>query len=212
MSFFYDLGKRILDIIGGIVGILVFFPVMFLAAVYIKVVSPEGPVLADIPERLGKGGKKFKMLKFRSMIPNAHEWLISHPEIFKKYKENNYKLDDDPRWIKGAKFIRRTSIDELPQFFNVLMGDMSLVGPRAYYPFEIEDQLKKHPEAKKYVDTLLSTKPGLSGVWQTSGRSEISFVDRVKMDAEYAKRKSLLYDLQILSKTPWVVLFRKGAF
>jgi len=212
VSFFYDLGKRILDIIGGIVGILVFFPVMFLAAVYIKVVSPEGPVLADIPERLGKGGKKFKMLKFRSMIPNAHEWLISHPEIFKKYKENNYKLDDDPRWIKGAKFIRRTSIDELPQFFNVLMGDMSLVGPRAYYPFEIEDQLKKHPEAKKYVDTLLSTKPGLSGVWQTSGRSEISFVDRVKMDAEYAKRKSLLYDLQILSKTPWVVLFRKGAF
>lgn len=209
---FYEIGKRMLDMIGGIVGIVLFSPIMLATAIYIKIASPEGPVFADIPERLGKGGRKFKMFKFRSMIPNATEWLQDHPEIYKKYKENNYKLENDPRWIKGAKFMRRASIDELPQFFNILFGDMSLVGPRAYYPYEIKEQLEKFPEAAKYVEQLKKIKPGLTGVWQVSGRSGISFIDRVKMDASYANKKSLLYDLWMILKTPWVVLFSKGAF
>jgi exopolysaccharide production protein ExoY len=211
---FYDIGKRVMDIFGAIVGIVLFAPLMVLAVIWIKLVSPEGPVFADINKRSGKGGKKFRFLKFRSMVPNAHEWLLKHPELHKKYVANSYKLapEEDPRLLKGADFMRKYSIDELPQFFNVLVGDMSIVGPRAYHDFELEEQSRKHPEAKEYIDKLLKIKPGITGPWQVGGRSEIGFVDRVKMDATYAENKSLLYDLLIILKTPYVVLTKKGAY
>lgn len=146
------------------------------------------------------------------MIPRAQEWLLKNPEFYKKYKENNYKIDarSDPRVIKGGVFLRQSSADELPQFINVLLGDMSIVGPRAYFPFEIKEQSEKFNVDKSLIDTLLTVKPGMTGVWQTSGRSEISFVDRIKMDAKYAKKKSLLYDLLIILKTPYVVVTKKG--
>ncbi|HOD01396.1 MAG TPA: sugar transferase [bacterium] len=205
--------KRIVDIFGSILGIILFSPIMLLASIWIKIVSPDGPILADIPNRVGKGRKPFRFYKFRSMYPNAHELLKKDPKLYEKYVKNNYKLssDEDPRLIKGGKFLRKSSIDEIPQFFNVLKGEMSIVGPRAYYFDEVEEQLKRFPEAQKYIDEVMTIKPGITGLWQVSGRSDIGFVDRVKLDAEYAKNMSLLYDLQIVVKTPYVVLTGKGA-
>jgi lipopolysaccharide/colanic/teichoic acid biosynthesis glycosyltransferase len=205
--------KRIVDIFGSILGIILFSPIMLLASIWIKIVSPDGPILADIPNRVGKGRKPFRFYKFRSMYPNAHELLKKDPKLYEKYVKNNYKLssDEDPRLIKGGKFLRKSSIDEIPQFFNVLKGEMSIVGPRAYYFDEVEEQLKRFPEAQKYMDEVMTIKPGITGLWQVSGRSDIGFVDRVKLDAEYAKNMSLLYDLQIVVKTPYVVLTGKGA-
>ncbi len=199
------------DIVGSLVGIVLFSPVMFLAALWIKLVSPEGPVFADIPKRVGKDGREFNMLKFRSMIPNAQKWLEDRPEWLKKYRENSYKLDPDPRMIKGAKFIRKTSIDEMPQFINILLGQMSLVGPRAYFPFELREQMSRYPQTEKYIKRVLTIKPGLTGPWQVGGRSEIGFEERIKMDAEYATKRSLIYDICIIIKTPLVVLLQKGA-
>jgi len=203
--------KRLIDIFGSLFGILIFSPLMMVTAVYIYLVSP-GPVLATTKPRVGKNGKYFNLLKFRSMIPDAQKWLESQPELFKKYKENNFKLDPDPRLIKGGKFIRKYSLDELPQFFNILLGDMSIVGPRAYFDFELEEQLKNHPQTKDDIDLMKESKPGLTGTWQVSGRSGIGFVERIKMDAEYSKKKSILYDLYIIVKTPYVVIFGKGAY
>ncbi len=209
---FYDISKRIMDIVISLCGIVFSAPLMLGAAIWIKLVSPTGPILADTPLRVGKDGKTFKFFKFRSMIPHAHEWLMSQPELLKKYQENNFKLDPDPRLIKGAKFIRKSSIDELPQFFNILRGEMSFVGPRAYYPFEVDKQLETHPDLKDLMQVVYSVKPGLTGLWQISGRSSLSFDARVKLDASYAKRRSLLYDLMIIFKTPLVVLTGKGAY
>ena len=205
--------KRIIDILGSLLGIVLFSPIMILTSIWIKIVSPGGPVLADIPNRVGKDKKPFRFYKFRSMYPNAHELLKKDAELYDKYVKNNYKLstDEDPRLIKGGKFLRKSSIDETPQFFNVLKGEMSIVGPRAYYFDEMEDQLKRFPEARKYIDEVMKVKPGITGLWQVSGRSDIGFVDRVKLDAEYAKKMSLLYDLMIILKTPYVVLTGKGA-
>ena len=205
--------KRIIDILGSLLGIVLFSPIMILTSIWIKIVSPNGPVLADIPNRVGKDKKPFRFYKFRSMYPNAHELLKKDAELYDKYVKNNYKLsaDEDPRLIKGGKFLRKSSIDETPQFFNVLKGEMSIVGPRAYYFDEIENQLKRFPEAKKYIDEVMKIKPGITGLWQVSGRSDIGFVDRVKLDAEYAKKMSLLYDLMIILKTPYIVLTGKEA-
>lgn len=208
----FDITKRAMDILGSIVGIIIFSPLMLAVAVYIKSVSPNGSVIADTMSRVGYKGRDFKLLKFRSMIPDAQKWLESQPELFKKYKENNFKLDPDPRLIPGGKFIRKYSLDELPQFFNILYGDMSLVGPRAYFKFELEEQSKKHPETKKDIEEMLTAKPGLTGVWQTSGRSAVGFVDRIKMDADYSRKRSILYDILIILKTPLVVIFGKGAY
>jgi exopolysaccharide production protein ExoY len=209
----YQLIKRLLDVVGAIVGIIVFSPLMLVASIWIKLVSPKGPVFADIPMRVGKDKSKFKFFKFRSMFPNAHDYLIKDPVLYKKYCDNNYKLpaEEDPRIIKGGIFMRKFSIDELPQFFNVLIGDMSLVGPRAYYFYEIDEQTKKYPETAAYIEDAVKVKPGITGVWQTNGRSEVGFVERAKMDALYAKNVSILYDLGIILKTPYVVLARKGS-
>lgn len=210
----YDILKRILDIVGSIVAIILFSPFLIGGAIWIKLVSPQGPVLADIPQRVGKNKKPFTFFKFRSMIPNAHQYLLDHPDLHKKYLENNYKLDakEDPRLLPGARFYRKFSIDEMPQFFNVLFGDMSIVGPRAYYFFELDEQIKRYPEVEKCLPDVLSVKPGITGIWQVSGRSEIGFPDRIKMDAAYAKKRSILYDIFIILKTPFAVISGKGAF
>jgi lipopolysaccharide/colanic/teichoic acid biosynthesis glycosyltransferase len=209
---FYDVAKRIMDIFISLCGIIFSSPLMLCTALWIKMVSPQGPVFADAPLRVGKDGVNFKFFKFRSMIPKAHEWLLAHPDYLKKYQENNFKLDPDPRLLPGAKFMRKFSVDELPQFFNILRGEMSFVGPRAYYPFEVEKQLETHPDLRDLMQVVYSVKPGLTGLWQISGRSSLSFEDRVKLDAFYAKKRSLLYDLLIIIKTPLVVLTGKGAY
>ncbi|TSC63453.1 MAG: Undecaprenyl-phosphate galactose phosphotransferase [Microgenomates group bacterium Gr01-1014_93] len=211
----YDLSKRFIDIVGSIVGITVLSPLLIFIAISIKMDS-KGPILAETPMRVGKGGKLFRMFKFRSMFIGAHELLHSDPkyaDLLKKYKENSYKLsiDEDPRITKIGKFIRKTSIDELPQLINILKGEMSIVGPRAYYPFELEEQQVKYPTSRKYVKIILSGKPGLTGIWQVSGRSDINFDKRVEMDAKYVDKKSIFYDVALILQTIPAVLSGKGA-
>jgi lipopolysaccharide/colanic/teichoic acid biosynthesis glycosyltransferase len=208
----YNIAKRLMDILAGVVGVVLFLPFMILTALWIKIVSPNGSLFVERRYRVGQYGKEFWMFKFRTMIPHAQQWLETQPELYKQYQDNGYKLDPDPRWIKGAKFLRKTSLDELPQFFNVLIGNMSLVGYRAYYGYEVREQIARNPDAKEYLDAALTVKPGITGLWQVSGRSQVSFMDRVKLDAKYAKTKSIMYDLIIVLKTPLAVISGKGAF
>ncbi|HLC88357.1 MAG TPA: sugar transferase [Patescibacteria group bacterium] len=207
---FYDTIKRGMDILGAIVGLVLFSPLLLAVAIAIKLDS-KGPVMADTPMRVGKNGKLFKMYKFRSMVVGAQDLLQKNPDLLKEYKKNSYKLHNDPRVTKVGRFIRKFSIDEFPQFFNISKGEMSLVGPRAYYPFELEEQQKKYPKSRDFVKIILSSKPGLTGVWQVSGRSQINFDKRVEMDAQYVQRRSVLYDVYLIVKTVPAVLFGRGA-
>jgi len=209
----YDLIKRMMDIICSAILGIIFFPIGAITAIAIKLDSP-GPIFADTPARIGKNGKLFKMYKFRSMIQNAHQLLRTDPELktlYEKYKRNSYKLKLDPRITDVGKFIRKHSIDETPQLINVLKGDMSLVGPRPYYPDELKEQQRKYPDTKELVKIVLKTKPGITGDWQVSGRSEVNFDRRIKMDAQYVMQKSILYDIIILLRTPWAMVSGKGA-
>lgn len=209
----YFFCKRIIDIVGALIGLVFFATISVVTAIAIEIESP-GPILADTPKRAGKDGKEFRLLKFRSMIPNAHNLLHTDPKfkkLLEEYKKSSYKLHDDPRITRVGKFIRKHSIDEIPQFFNVLRGEMSLVGPRAYYPFELKEQQEKYPHTKKLVEEVLKVKPGVTGQWQVSGRSEINFDKRIEMDADYARRRSIIYDLIILLKTPMAMVTGKGA-
>jgi lipopolysaccharide/colanic/teichoic acid biosynthesis glycosyltransferase len=212
-SFYYEIVKRLMDITCSLILIIIFSPIILFVALAIKIDS-KGPVLADTPERVGKNGKLFKMYKFRSMIENAHELLRENPkfaELYKDYKKGSYKLKDDPRVTRVGHFIRKHSLDEVPQFFNILKGDMSLVGPRAYYPDELREQQRRYPLTKDAVKVVLSIKPGVTGYWQVSGRSEINFDKRIKMDAEYVKKRSIIYDLSIILKTPSAMITGRGA-
>ncbi|MBI4009492.1 sugar transferase [Candidatus Roizmanbacteria bacterium] len=205
--------KRIVDIVGALILIIVFSPVYVLAAIAIKVDS-EGPILADVPERVGEHGRKFKMFKFRSMIVNAHHLLRTDPrfqKLYQEYKIGSYKLRKDPRITKVGKFTRRHSIDEIPQLVNVIHGEMSLVGPRAYYPDELENQQKKFPQTQKLVSKVLSVKPGITGLWQVSGRSEVNFDKRISIDASYVDSMSFWLDLKVILKTPIVMMSGQGA-
>jgi len=210
---FYDISKRIMDIIGSIVAIIIFIPVVILTSIAIEIES-QGTILADTPKRVGKNGKEFRLLKFRSMIPNAHNLLHTDPKFAKlleEYKKSSYKLHNDPRVTKVGKFIRKHSIDEIPQLVNVLIGDMSLVGPRPYYPFELAEQQEKYPQTKQLVKEVMKVKPGITGQWQISGRSEINFDKRIEMDADYARRRSIIYDMIILVKSPLAMITGEGA-
>jgi lipopolysaccharide/colanic/teichoic acid biosynthesis glycosyltransferase len=212
-NFFYEITKRLMDILFSLTLLILFSPIVLCVALAIKIDS-RGPVLADTPERVGKNGKNFKMYKFRSMIINAHEILRRNPKyasFYKEYRKGSYKLKDDPRITNVGHFIRKHSLDEIPQLLNILKGDMSLVGPRAYYPDELRDQQIKYPNTKGDVKIVLSIKPGLTGYWQVSGRSEINFDKRIKMDSEYVKKRSIGYDILIIFKTPWAMVSGKGA-
>src|SRR3989344_8769466 len=212
-SLFYEITKRITDIIFSILLIIVFSPVILIVAIAIKLDS-KGPIFADTPERVGKSGRTFKMYKFRSMVENAHDLLRQNPKftrLYQDYKHGSYKLKDDPRITKVGRIIRKYSLDEVPQFFNILQGEMSLVGPRAYYPDELQEQQKKYPHTSGSVKIVLSVKPGVTGYWQVSGRSEINFDKRIEMDASYVRRRSIFYDLWIILKTPWAMISGKGA-
>lgn len=210
---FYEISKRILDLIGATLGLIILSPLYLLVAIAIELDS-KGPILADTPMRVGKLGKLFKMYKFRSMIANAHEILRTNPKyehLYEEYKRSNYKLTKDPRITRVGKFIRKYSLDELPQLLNVLRGEMSLVGPRAYYPDELNNQQKKFPESQKFVKIILSGKPGVTGLWQVTGRSEIDFKHRVKIDSAYVEKKSISYDLWIILRTIPAVISGRGA-
>ncbi len=210
---FYKVSKRTIDVFGSVVLLFLFSPIIVITSCLIKITS-KGPVLADIPKRVGKGGKLFRLYKFRSMILNAHDLMRNDPKFKKlyiKYKRSSYKLFEDPRVTPIGKFIRKYSIDEVPQFINVLKGEMSIVGPRAYFRDELIEQQKKYPNTKKLVKEMLTVKPGITGYWQVTGRSEVNFDKRIEMDAFYARKKSILLDILILLKTPWAMISGKGA-
>ncbi|RJR30291.1 sugar transferase [Candidatus Microgenomates bacterium] len=209
----YYIVKRGIDIIGAVILAIIFSPIALLTAIAISLETP-GPVLADTPMRVGKNGKLFKLYKFRSMIINAHQLLRKDPkfhDLYHQYKKNSYKLHEDPRVTKVGKFIRKHSLDEVPQLLNVIKGDMSLVGPRPYYPDELADQQKKYPHTKNLVQVVLSAKPGMTGEWQVSGRSEVNFDKRIEIDARYVKQQSIQHDIAILFKSPIVMITGKGA-
>ncbi len=206
--------KRLIDIASSVFLLIIFFPIILLVVLAIKLDS-QGPVLADTPRRVGKNNKFFYPYKFRSMIVNAYYLLKTDPKFQAAYEEQqkggNYKIKNDPRITRVGKVIRKYSLDEIPQLVNVLRGEMSLVGPRPYYPEELEKQQNIYPQTKHLVHEVLSVKPGITGYWQVSGRSEVKFDKRIQMDANYARRKSVLLDLWIIVKTPWAMLSGKGA-
>jgi exopolysaccharide biosynthesis polyprenyl glycosylphosphotransferase len=209
--------KRMFDIIGSLCAIVLFAPICFLVAALIKLNSPGSVFFKQ--ERVGLYGKKFMFLKFRSMYmnndPSIHKEFVhnliqankpDHIQNVGAQQAKDLKIKDDPRVTRIGRFIRKTSIDELPQFFNVLMGDMSLVGPRPPIPYECEEYDIWHRSR------VLGMKPGITGLWQVDGRSATSFDDMVRMDIRYIREWSLLLDIKILFKTPLVVLTCKAAY
>ena len=192
--------KRLIDLIGASVALVLLSPVLIAAALAVKLYD-GGPVVYR-RRCVGCDGD-FDALKLRSMRVDADRYLEQHPELLAEF-QRNYKLNNDPRVTPVGAFLRKTSIDELPQLFNVLRGEMSLVGPR----------MITRPELDKYGDkrdALLTVKPGMTGYWQVAGRQEVEYGDRVEMDMYYIRHWSLGLDLQILFKTPWKVLKREGA-
>lgn len=192
---------------------MIFSPIILVTAIAIKLDS-KGPIFADTPKRVGKDGKPFFPYKFRSMVINAHKLLHEDPrfkKLFAEYKKSSFKLHEDPRVTKVGKFIRKHSIDEIPQCINVLKGEMSIVGPRPYYPDELEEQTQKYPQTKKLLKDVMSVRPGITGYWQVSGRSEVNFDKRIELDAYYARKRSIILDILIMLKTPWAMVSGKGA-
>lgn len=213
----FEIIKRIIDIVASTILLILFLPIMIITAIFIKITSP-GPIFVErnnkTAQRVGKNGKIFYHYKFRSMMVNAYEIIKNDPKfrkLYKEYKNSNFKLNKDPRVTKIGRFIRKYSIDETPQFFNVLKGEMSLVGPRPCFVEELEEQKKKFPECEKYIKEMLKIKPGITGYWQVEGRSNVNFDKRVEMDAYYSRKKSLFFDILIILKTPWAMISGKGA-
>ena len=202
--------KKLMDIVGSLFALLIFSPIFMIIAAAVKLTS-EGPIFFK-QERMGLNGETFTFLKFRSMYTNSDP--NRHKDYIKKYigqgKEANspgvYKLSNDPRITPFGNFIRKTSLDELPQFINVLKGDMSLVGPRPPIPYECEIYDIWHRRR------LLSVKPGITGLWQVTGRSSTNFDEMVRLDLKYINEWSLWLDVKLLLKTPWVVLTGKGGY
>ncbi|MGM0123409.1 hypothetical protein IGI37_000775 [Enterococcus sp. AZ194] len=200
--------KRLLDIIGGLVGVILILLVYLILFVPYKFGNDKGEIFFK-QKRVGKKGKIFYVYKFRSMKVDADAILRKNEYLYKKYIENDYKLeaDEDPRITKLGLFIRKYSIDEIPQFINVLKGDMSLVGPR---PIVVEELNEYERLSQK--EQFLSMKPGITGVWQTSGRSTIGYPERVDLETSYSKNTSIIFDLKIIFKTFYKVLKKEGAY
>jgi exopolysaccharide production protein ExoY len=206
---------RIFDIFFAIFFLILSSPLILLISVCIKLSDLKNPVFAENHWRVGKDGKKFFMYKFRTMIPNAHELLNENPQ-FKNLKQmqrenrGKLKIKDDIRITPIGKIIRRLDMDELPQFLNVLKGDMSLVGPRAYFDEEIVEYSREFKEFDEKIGDVLKVKPGITGLWQISGRNLLSISERIRYDYEYSKKRGIILYILILSKTPYIVLTRYG--
>lgn len=187
--------KRVFDIVISLLGIIVFLPVFIIVACAIRLESSGKAVFTQ--NRIGLNGKLFRLYKFRSMVANADEVLVkllAENKAMNREYSLNKKLKNDPRITKIGAFIRKLSIDELPQLFNILKGDMSFIGNRPYLPREKKDM---YP----YYDDIVLTKPGLTGLWQVSGRSDTSFKFRCRMEAKYSKTYNLKDDVKIFFKT-----------
>ena len=192
----YEIIKRIIDIFGALVGIVLLVPITIIIWIANIFVKDNGPVFYT-QKRIGKDGKYFRLYKYRSMVVNADDklskYLAENEEARKEYKKYK-KLKNDPRITHIGKFIRERSIDEFPQFINVLKGEMSLVGPRPYLPREIEDM------GENYIE-IIKVKPGLTGLWQVNGRSDTTFELRTQIDKDYVQRRSIMLDTKIFIRT-----------
>jgi lipopolysaccharide/colanic/teichoic acid biosynthesis glycosyltransferase len=202
----YLITKRLIDIFGAIIGLLISSPLFVIIALLYLFGDQKGPVFFH-QKRIGKNGTLFPIYKFRSMVINADLKLKSNQELYLKYLKSNYKLEpsEDPRITNIGRFLRKTSLDELPQLINVLKGEMSLVGPRPI----VEEELREYGDKK---DMFLSVKPGLTGYWQACGRSNVGYPERVSLELYYITHKSTLLDIKIILMTICSVLLRKGAF
>lgn len=197
----YKVAKRILDLLLGVPFLLLFLPLILIACVWVAI--EDGFPVFFRQTRVSKGGGRFTIFKIRTMVKNADKLLRENPALLEEYRKN-FKLDNDPRILKSGQFLRKTSIDELPQFFNVVIGDMSMVGPR---PIVVEE-LQKFADNE---DWYLTMKPGIAGLWQCSGRSDVGYPQVVEFDRKYYQTASIVQDLRILAKTGLVVLRRRGA-
>ncbi|MFA6361705.1 MAG: sugar transferase [Candidatus Shapirobacteria bacterium] len=206
----FTIFKRLIDIFSSIFLIIIFSPIFLLTIILIKLSSP-GPIFFE-QKRVSKNDQEFWMYKFRSMYTGDNDKRLeeNYPELWKKYKEAGWKLpmSEDPRITPIGKIIRASSVDEFPQLFNVLKGEMSLVGPRAYREEELKEYEKKYPHTKKYIDDIRSVKPGITGIWQTSGRNELNFEQRAKLDSYYVRHQSIRQEILIILKTPMSMLSR----
>jgi Sugar transferases involved in lipopolysaccharide synthesis len=201
--YIYRSSKRIFDFLASLFGLIVLSPVFLIVAIAIKIEDPEGPIFYS-QIRLGKRQEAFKMFKFRSMVVNADKHLkdlLSKNEV----EGAMFKMKDDPRVTKVGQFIRKYSIDELPQLMNVLLGDMSLVGPRPPLPREVSSYTD-------YDKQRLAVKPGCTGLWQISGRNDVGFDEMVKLDLNYINKRSLHFDLYLLFRTVLVFIKPNGAY
>ena len=198
--------ERGIDVVGGIVGVSMLVPLTLGICAAKAFTGEKGPIFYS-QDRIGQDGKIFKLYKFRSMVEDADEKLDKYLEENEEAREEyriHKKLKDDPRITKVGKFIRKTSIDEFPQFINVLKGDMGLVGPRPYLPREKEDMGQNYNE-------IVKCKPGITGYWQVNGRSNTTFKERLEMERYYSENNNLKMDMNIMFKTFKVALFNKDA-
>ena len=196
-----------MDVFIGLFGtIFIVLPSAFIIYIIYKIKGYKGSIFFT-QYRVGLRGKKFKIIKFRSMVENAEEVLASNKELYEKYINNSYKLppNEDPRLTNIGDFIRKTSIDEIPQFINLLLGDMSLIGPRPILENELEEYSKEEQQV------LLSVRPGITGMWQVSGRSEVHYPERCEMELYYPRNQSFLLDVKIFFLTIKKVLSGEGA-
>lgn len=198
--------KRGFDLAVTVVSLIVFFPVLIVAAVWIRLTSP-GPVFF-LQERLGQNGRWFRAVKFRTMYVDAEARLqdmLAHDPARRVEYQKYHKLSNDPRVTKAGRFLRKHNLDELPQLLNIFRGEMSVVGPRAYLPFEVPDMADT-----ERILVILQVKPGLTGFWQVAGRNKLSFDERLDMDVFYVQNWSLGMDLYIIINTAWLMLFASG--
>lgn len=202
VSLGYTVIKRSFDILLSACAIVILLPCMLLICLIIKIDSP-GPALY-VHNRIGKNGRPLALYKFRSMYINAETMIASFTPEQKAEWEENFKLNHDPRITRVGQFLRKTSLDELPQLFNILIGNLSIVGPRPV----VAEELEKYNTNK---DVFLSVKPGLTGYWQAYARSDCSYERRMEMELYYVRNASLLWDIQILFATVGAVLKRRGA-
>lgn len=202
----YLITKRLIDVVFALLGLIILSPIFLIVFILLKIDSPKSPALFE-QRRIGRYGKPFNIYKFRSMVPNAEEILKADTVLYQKYVASGYKLPtkEDPRITKLGSFLRRSTIDELPQFWNMLVGDMSLVGPRPI----VAEELKEYGDN---IDLFLSVRPGALGLWQASGRSLIEYPERTQIELEYVANAGFFYDISIVFRNVIAIFKSEGAY